>query len=262
MPECSRSSRMVRGGPSHPSPGASDQRHRHPRPISVSTALRDTQDEVARDDRQRGKWRPTQHATRGTQVPPRRPRFPEEHQSKPGKEAKLDPEPMYDAPFWKGSGSSRERSLFYRRRLRDRGARWRYVLARGAARRRRLRISRRTPMPRLPRRRSEPRDGVQSSSAGDVPGRDLLREAVLGDLRELGGIDLLVQQRGVQMHTEVFLDLCPEHSRRDREDEPLWLLPLAHASRREKGCLRRGPRSSIRVGSPASTVPRSSSTIR
>src|SRR5690606_5117092 len=33
-------------------------------------------------------------------VPP----FPEQHQSKPGDEAALEPAPMYDAPFWQGSG--------------------------------------------------------------------------------------------------------------------------------------------------------------
>jgi NAD(P)-dependent dehydrogenase (short-subunit alcohol dehydrogenase family) len=32
------------------------------------------------------------------------PPFPEQHQDKPGLEAALDPPPMYDAPFWRGSG--------------------------------------------------------------------------------------------------------------------------------------------------------------
>ena len=32
------------------------------------------------------------------------PPFPEQHQRKPGDEAALDPAPMYDAPFWRGSG--------------------------------------------------------------------------------------------------------------------------------------------------------------
>ncbi|GAA0868728.1 SDR family oxidoreductase [Brevundimonas basaltis] len=32
------------------------------------------------------------------------PPFAEQHQRKPGDEAALDPAPMYDAPFWKGSG--------------------------------------------------------------------------------------------------------------------------------------------------------------
>jgi NAD(P)-dependent dehydrogenase (short-subunit alcohol dehydrogenase family) len=33
-----------------------------------------------------------------------KPPFPEQHQRKPGDEAALDPAPLYDAPFWKGSG--------------------------------------------------------------------------------------------------------------------------------------------------------------
>src|SRR5690606_35802002 len=33
-------------------------------------------------------------------VPP----FPAQHQGKPGSEAILEPAPMYDAPFWRGSG--------------------------------------------------------------------------------------------------------------------------------------------------------------
>lgn len=32
------------------------------------------------------------------------PPFPKQHHTKPGDEAALDPAPMYDAPFWKGSG--------------------------------------------------------------------------------------------------------------------------------------------------------------
>ncbi|WP_296166678.1 SDR family oxidoreductase [uncultured Brevundimonas sp.] len=32
------------------------------------------------------------------------PPFPKQHQTKPGDETALDPAPMYDAPFWKGSG--------------------------------------------------------------------------------------------------------------------------------------------------------------
>src|SRR5262245_46809492 len=31
------------------------------------------------------------------------PPFPKQHQAKPGEEFKLDPAPMYDAPYYKGS---------------------------------------------------------------------------------------------------------------------------------------------------------------
>ena len=32
------------------------------------------------------------------------PPFPKQHIAKPGKEAVLDPQPLYDAPFYRGSG--------------------------------------------------------------------------------------------------------------------------------------------------------------
>ena len=32
------------------------------------------------------------------------PPLPQQHQQKPGRESDLDPQPMYDAPFYKGSG--------------------------------------------------------------------------------------------------------------------------------------------------------------
>src|SRR5690606_41878207 len=41
-----------------------------------------------------------QAGARNYPVPP----FPEQHQPKPGNEAALEPSPLYDAPYWKGSG--------------------------------------------------------------------------------------------------------------------------------------------------------------
>ena len=38
------------------------------------------------------------------------PPFPKQHQPKPGEEAQLDPAPMYDAPYYRGSGKLQERS--------------------------------------------------------------------------------------------------------------------------------------------------------
>ena len=69
---------------------------------AVVEIQRDIQREVAADDRQNEERAPTamQAGAREYPVPP----FPEQHQAKPGEEAKLDPAPMYDAPFWKGSG--------------------------------------------------------------------------------------------------------------------------------------------------------------
>ena len=51
-------------------------------------------------DKKDDKPKAMQAGARQYPVPP----FPEQHQTKPGDEARLDPQPMYDAPFWKGSG--------------------------------------------------------------------------------------------------------------------------------------------------------------
>jgi NAD(P)-dependent dehydrogenase (short-subunit alcohol dehydrogenase family) len=48
---------------------------------------------------------PPQTGARPYPYPP----FPEQHQVKPGIEARLDPAPMYDAPFYKGSGKLQDK---------------------------------------------------------------------------------------------------------------------------------------------------------
>lgn len=57
----------------------------------------DAKDAQSQDDGQDGA---VQAGARRYPEPP----FPKQHQRKPGDEAALDPAPMYDAPFWKGSG--------------------------------------------------------------------------------------------------------------------------------------------------------------
>ena len=55
----------------------------------------------ARADRQR----PPQEAETAMQAGARpypAPPFPRQHQRKPGLETRLDPAPMYEAPYWKG----------------------------------------------------------------------------------------------------------------------------------------------------------------
>ena len=46
---------------------------------------------------------------------------------------------------------------------------------------------------------------------GDVADRDFCREAVARTVRELGRLDILVNNAAFQVHTEDFLDLSPEH---------------------------------------------------
>ena len=58
----------------------------------------DRKEQASRGDEEKGGA--VQAGARAYPEPP----FPKQHQRKPGDEAALDPAPMYDAPFWKGSG--------------------------------------------------------------------------------------------------------------------------------------------------------------
>ncbi|HEY5808815.1 MAG TPA: SDR family oxidoreductase [Povalibacter sp.] len=66
---------------------------------------RELQQEIAAADAKqdaKGNGRKSGAAQTGARHYPEPP-FPEQHLPKPGEEARLDPEPMYDAPFYKGS---------------------------------------------------------------------------------------------------------------------------------------------------------------
>ena len=62
---------------------------------------RTVQKKVDADDRrkQQSKPKPMQAGARKYPVPP----FPKQHHPKPGMEHAIEPAPMYDAPFYKGS---------------------------------------------------------------------------------------------------------------------------------------------------------------
>lgn len=65
---------------------------------------REIQAEVAKaDEKQDSSGKKKGAVQAGARTYPEPP-FPKQHQPKPGSEARLDPEPMYDAPFYKGSG--------------------------------------------------------------------------------------------------------------------------------------------------------------
>ena len=68
---------------------------------SASRRQRQIQDTVRATDKRHRKQQPTpmQAGARRYAVPP----LPKQHQRKPGLEAKLDPAPMCDAPFYIGS---------------------------------------------------------------------------------------------------------------------------------------------------------------
>ena len=71
--------------------------------VKAPSRQRSIQEQVAKADKARPKEEPKQAMQAGARKYPGPP-FPKQHQSKAGSEADLDPAPLYDAPFYRGSG--------------------------------------------------------------------------------------------------------------------------------------------------------------
>ena len=69
----------------------------------VAREQRELQQQIDRADRRHDEEEPTGAMQVGARRYPEPP-FPKQHLKKPGRESSLDPEPMYDAPYYKGSG--------------------------------------------------------------------------------------------------------------------------------------------------------------
>ncbi len=183
----------------------SDTRTRDPH--EVVDKQRDVQAEIAEADRkEEQKPEPMQAGARTYPVPP----FPEQHQPKPGAEARLEPAPMYDAPFWKGSGKLDGKVALITGADSGIGRAVAVLFAREGAD---------VAIGYLSERHDaeETKAAVEAEGArailieGDVTSRAFCREAVARTVRDLGGIDVLVNNAAFQVHTQDFLDLSEEH---------------------------------------------------
>ena len=147
-----------------------------------------------------------QAGARDYPVPP----FPRQHQPKPGDEAALDPAPMYDAPFWKGSGKLEGKVALITGGDSGIGRAVAVLFAREGANVASAHLA-------------ENADAETTCAAveaegrraivlkGDVTSRDFCREAVARTLAELGALDVLVNNAAFQVHAADFLDITPEH---------------------------------------------------
>lgn len=169
---------------------------------------RDIQDQVAKADRDSGP-----SADGAMQAGARRypePPLPAQHQAKPGSEAALDPAPMYDAPFYRGSGKLEDRVALITGGDSGIGRSVAILFAREGAD---IAIA----------YLDEDEDAEATKAAveaegrrcillpGNVADRDYCRRAVQETVDRFGGLDVLVNNAAFQVHTEKFEDLTPEH---------------------------------------------------
>jgi NAD(P)-dependent dehydrogenase (short-subunit alcohol dehydrogenase family) len=167
------------------------------------------QRKVDADDRTKKPKKPhvaMQAGARRYPVPP----FPKQHHPKPGMETAIEPAPMYDAPYYVGSKKLDGKVALITGGDSGIGRAVAVLFAREGAD---IAIS----------YLSEDADAKTTKSAveaegrrsilirGDVTSRAYCRKAVARTVKELGGLDVLVNNAAFQVHSADFEDLTEKH---------------------------------------------------
>jgi NAD(P)-dependent dehydrogenase (short-subunit alcohol dehydrogenase family) len=167
------------------------------------------QKQVARADARTGRRREPRAMQAGARLYPHPP-FPRQHQAKPGIEARLKPPPMYDAPFYRGSGKLKDKVAIVTGADSGIGRAVCLLFAREGADIMALYLSESVDAEET-RRAVEHEGRVCQTMAGDVRKRAFCRKAVARALAHFGKLDILVNNAAFQVHSPSFLDLTEEH---------------------------------------------------
>jgi NAD(P)-dependent dehydrogenase (short-subunit alcohol dehydrogenase family) len=174
----------------------------------VVARQRRIQKEVARADKRtrRKAEKPMQAGARRYPAPP----LPKQHQPKPGIEADLEPAPMYDAPFYKGSGKLKGKMALITGGDSGIGRAVAILFAREGAD---------IAITHLAEAKDADitREAVEAEGrrcvviAADMTDRDSCRAAVESTVSELNGLNILINNAAFQVHTPSLDDLSPDH---------------------------------------------------
>jgi NAD(P)-dependent dehydrogenase (short-subunit alcohol dehydrogenase family) len=138
------------------------------------------------------------------------PPFPEQHQAKPGIEARLDPAPMYDAPFYKGSGKLEGKVALITGADSGIGRAVAVLFAREGADVAIAYLDEEQDAD-LTRMAVEQEGRRAILLPGDVADPAYAKAAVERTVAELGRLDILVNNAAFQEHVLDFEDLTVEH---------------------------------------------------
>ncbi|TGP49637.1 SDR family oxidoreductase [bacterium M00.F.Ca.ET.230.01.1.1] len=157
--------------------------------------------------------KPKPKATGAMQAGARRyptPPFPKQHHPKPGEEWALEPAPLYDAPFWQGSGKLKDKVALVTGGDSGIGRAVAVLFAREGADVAIVYLN-------------EDRDAKETKRAveaegrrcitlrGDVAKRAFCRKAVAETVKAFGRLDVLVNNAAFQVHSADFADLTEAH---------------------------------------------------
>ncbi|UYN97788.1 MAG: SDR family oxidoreductase [Enhydrobacter sp.] len=147
-----------------------------------------------------------QAGTRDYPEPP----FPEQHLAKPGEERRLDPAPMYDAPYWQGSGKLEGKVALITGGDSGIGRSVAVFFAREGADIALVHLD--EPADAEITRQAVAAEGRRCLVLpGDVTDGAFCRHAVEATVREFGGLNILVNNAAFQLHAANLEDLSEEH---------------------------------------------------
>jgi NAD(P)-dependent dehydrogenase (short-subunit alcohol dehydrogenase family) len=190
-----------------------DQTH-SPEGQAAAEQQRRIQDQVEQADRRAQEEKSFKPKNRGAmQAGARRypePPFPKQHQEKPGSEADLALKPMYDAPYYQGSGKLQDKVAVVTGGDSGIGRSVAVLYAREGADI--AIVYNASDEDAAETQRAVEKEGRQCLLiAGDVRDRGFCFEAVEKVVAELGGLDVLVNNAAFQVHAQDFEDLTEEH---------------------------------------------------
>jgi NAD(P)-dependent dehydrogenase (short-subunit alcohol dehydrogenase family) len=164
-----------------------------------------------------------------TQQQPKPP-FPAQHQEKPGIEAQMQPRPEYQAPLYKGSGKLEGRAALVTGGDSGIGRAVAVLYAREGAD---VAI---VHLPEEQRDADETRRAVENEGrtcvtiAGDVRDSGFCRQAVEKTVRELGKLDILVNNAAFQQHQQGLEDITDEQLERTFQTNIFGYFYMARAA--------------------------------
>jgi NAD(P)-dependent dehydrogenase (short-subunit alcohol dehydrogenase family) len=177
--------------------------------MAAKTRHRVLQRQVAKADHSHPKQKLKGAMQAGARQYPEPP-FPKQHQSKPGDETRLNPRPLYDAPFYQGSGKLRGMVAVVTGGDSGIGRAVAVLFAREGADVAIIYLS-------------ERKDAEATKAAvegegrrclligGDVSKRKFCFDAVKQTVKAFGRLDILVNNAAFQLHVSRFEDLTEEH---------------------------------------------------
>ncbi len=139
------------------------------------------------------------------------PPFPEQHQPKPGAESRLDPQPLYDAPFYRGSGKLEGKVALITGGDSGIGRSVAVLFAREGADVAICYLDEEYPDAERTRESVEAEGRRCLLLSGDIGDRDTCEAMVRQTVDALGGLDVLVNNAAFQVHTKDFADLGGDH---------------------------------------------------